>query len=200
MSTRRDYVKRIKAALGKSVVGFIEAGRELTKAKKDLDAHGEWMPLVEVDLGMSISMADRLMKIGSHPILSKSAHGPNLPPAWRTIYELTKVPPHRLEAKLKDGTINPQMGRKDVAELLPARRNKKKPEPEPQFDESEDDEQTIWRRGLVHRTLDAIAGAEFEDWSQFKIDRELVRTVKQAADAWGKLAVYIEELSNAKAA
>ena len=59
-------------------------------------------------------------------------------------------------------------------------------------DESDDDDQTIWRRGLMHRAEEAIGGAAFEDWSQFKTDRQLVEVVRQAADAWEKLATYLE--------
>jgi hypothetical protein len=30
-----------------------------------------------------------------------------LPPSWRTLYALTKLPPETLEAKIIDGTITP---------------------------------------------------------------------------------------------
>jgi hypothetical protein len=32
------------------------------------------------------------MMIADHPVLSKRAHVHVLPPSWRTLYELTKVP------------------------------------------------------------------------------------------------------------
>lgn len=48
----------------------------------------------------TIGTAERLMKIAGHGIISKSAHGPTLPPSWRTLYELTKVPDDRLEVAL----------------------------------------------------------------------------------------------------
>src|SRR5262245_12362117 len=41
----------------------------------------------------------------------------------------------------------------------------------------EDDDQTIWRRGLVYRAKQAAGHAAFEDWSQFAIDSELIRVV-----------------------
>jgi hypothetical protein len=64
----------------------------------------------------------------------------------------------------------------------------------------DDNDQTIWRRGLMHRATSAIGAAEFEDWSQFKADPELVHTVRQAAAAWEKLAVYLKEMQDAEAA
>ena len=79
--SRQDYAKRIKAALGKSVVGFIEAGQELIQAQDDLVQHGEWDTLVETDLGMDRSTAFRLMAIAKHPVLSNVAHAQHFPPS-----------------------------------------------------------------------------------------------------------------------
>jgi hypothetical protein len=38
-----------------------------------------------------------------------------LPPSWTTLYELTKLDDDTFDQKLHDGTINPEMQRKDVA-------------------------------------------------------------------------------------
>jgi hypothetical protein len=40
---------------------------------------------------------------------------PVLPPHWGTLYELTKLSDDEFEEKLADGTINPEMERKDIA-------------------------------------------------------------------------------------
>jgi hypothetical protein len=58
----------------------------------------------------------------------------------------------------------------------------------------QDDDQTIWRRGLMARATQAIEGATFEDWSRFEIDREIVEVVRRAADDWRGLATYLEQL------
>lgn len=63
------------------------------------------------------STARRLMIIAEHSILSKRAHGHVLPPAWRTVYELTKAPDEPLVEWLADGTIHLEMERKDVLSL-----------------------------------------------------------------------------------
>lgn len=57
-----------------------------------------------------------------------------------------------------------------------------------------DSEQTIWRRGLMFRSQEAITGGAFEDWSRFKSDRQLVDVVKRAAETWMQLATYVEGL------
>lgn len=125
VAVRKDYVKRIGAALGTAVESFIAVGKVLTEARNNLP-HGQFEDMVVTDLGMDPSTAQRLMKIAAHPVLSKPAHGQDLPPSWRTLYELTKVPEPKLLAKLKDGTINPQMERKDVKPLQPAGKDKQK--------------------------------------------------------------------------
>jgi hypothetical protein len=60
-----------------------------------------------------------LMAIARHPIISNRNHGNDLPPSWRTLYELSRVPEKKLLAKIADGTINPKIERKDVVALLP---------------------------------------------------------------------------------
>jgi len=60
--------------------------------------------------------------------------------------------------------------------------------------EAGDDDQTIWRRGLVYRAERAAEQAAFEDWSGFTIDGELIRVVEQAAAAWNDTAAYLNGL------
>jgi hypothetical protein len=37
-----------------------------------------------------------MMAVASHPVISNRNHGSDLPPSWRTLYELTKVEPAAL--------------------------------------------------------------------------------------------------------
>jgi protein gp37 len=70
--------------------------------------------MIENDLPFKPSTAQRLMKIAADERLSNAAHGQFLPPSWRTLYELTKLPDDVFEAKLKSGEIHPEMQRKDA--------------------------------------------------------------------------------------
>jgi hypothetical protein len=94
-----------------------------------------------------------------------------------------------LEATAEIPQLETTTGRDGKARKQPAKRAVQPKQPPLPPD---DDDQTIWRRGLMHRAKTAIGGAEFEDWSQFKTDRELIQTVRQAAGAWEKLALYLE--------
>ena len=115
------WADRICTQLGKTVESIIEVGRLLLKAKADL-THGEWGRLFEDDLvPFGQNAAGQLMKVASHPLLSNSDHGKNLPPSWRTLYQLSRVEPKRLSAAFRDGVIKPDMKRSEVSVLLPAK-------------------------------------------------------------------------------
>jgi hypothetical protein len=114
---RTQWAARISAAWQQSVTSIIETGRLLTEAKAALD-HGEWLPMVETDLPFQRNTAQRLMKIAADSRLANRAHVPLLPPSWGTLYELTKLDDDTFDQKLRDGTINPEMQRKDVKRKL----------------------------------------------------------------------------------
>jgi Protein of unknown function (DUF3102) len=114
---RTQWAARISAAWQQSVTSIIETGWLLTEAKTALD-HGEWLPMVETDLPFQRNTAQRLMKIAADSRLANRAHVPLLPPSWGTLYELTKLDDDTFDQKLRDGTINPEMQRKDVKRKL----------------------------------------------------------------------------------
>lgn len=108
-----DYVARVTACLRRSVEGFIMAGRWLRHAKERLE-HGQFGPMVEGDLGMSQSTAQRLMAIGGDPRLSNAAHVQHLPPHWGTLYELTKLSDDEFQEGIRSGRIRPDMERREI--------------------------------------------------------------------------------------
>jgi len=108
------WAERIAAAWQASLAGIFEAGRLLIAAKADL-GHGEFEQMIETELPFKPSTAQRLMIIARDQRLSNPAHGQLFPPSWRTLYELTKLPDEEFEAKIADGSIHPEMQRKDVA-------------------------------------------------------------------------------------
>jgi hypothetical protein len=105
----------IRADLGRAVEGIIAAGQHLQQAKAEIE-HGDWLPLLKA-LRLDESAAQRLMKIAGNEVLANPAHWAAFPPSWRTLYELTKLPPPLLEAKIIDGTITPDLERRDIAAL-----------------------------------------------------------------------------------
>jgi Protein of unknown function (DUF3102) len=124
--TRKQHAALINEAWQSSVTGILETGRRLIEAKDDLE-HGEWQIMFErKEVAVGLKTAQRLMKISNDERLSKGAHVHLLPQSWGTLYELTKLPDDVFEAKIEDGTINPEMQRKDLSgpnrELLAAAR------------------------------------------------------------------------------
>jgi hypothetical protein len=109
----RFYADRITATWQKATGSIIETGALLLEAKDKVE-HGEFEEMIKRELPFGPRAARMLMDIARNPILSDRNHGSVLPPSWRTLYELTRVPADVLIAKIEDHTINPEMERKDV--------------------------------------------------------------------------------------
>jgi hypothetical protein len=60
--------------------------------------------------------------------------------------------------------------------------------------DGEDSDEVCWRRGLLYRAKDSILNAQFEDWSHFQVDLELVDAAARASREWNKLAAYLRKL------
>lgn len=109
-----EYAARIAACWRKSVDSILMAGKLLKHAKDNL-AHGEFLEMVERSLPFKRNTAERLMAIAKDERIANAAHAPILPTHWSTLYELTKLDNEQFEAKIADGTIRPDMERRDVA-------------------------------------------------------------------------------------
>src|SRR5260221_9439189 len=83
------FDKRLTELRVNDVASIIERGRVLIEAKEEL-AHGSFEATTKRHF--DIRTAQCLMKITRHPVLSNANHGSLLPPSWRTLYELTKLP------------------------------------------------------------------------------------------------------------
>ena len=117
------WASKITGCISDAVESILAAGMHLADAKKALP-HGQWERMftghpeaVEHPVRFSVGTAQRLMKIASNPVLSKTAHGAAFPTNWRTLYELTKLEPDRLMEAIRDGKVTPEMERKDVKAL-----------------------------------------------------------------------------------
>lgn len=114
-----------------------------------------------------------LMRLAAHPILA--SHGSQLPPCWRTLYELTKVPDEVLLAKIEDGTIHPGMERREVAALL----NKPKPAvAKPQVEASL---QSVWAKASAKERAefcDAVGISGFSAVWSLEFYRQLIERIR----------------------
>ena len=110
------WAKKIAAAWQSSLQGILECARLLIAAKEGPKKlpHGGSERMVNKELPFGPSTAQRLMKIGRDRRLTNPAHGPLLPPSWRTLYELTKLSDAEFNAMLTDGRIRPDMERDEA--------------------------------------------------------------------------------------
>jgi hypothetical protein len=113
------YASRILAAMKRTVDGIFATAAAIAAAKRGLP-HGQWMQLFEERrVPMSISTADRFLAIhvARERLMANSAHGPNLPPSWRTLYELTRLPEDTLTWAQQSGRIHADLERRDISQL-----------------------------------------------------------------------------------
>lgn len=108
-----DWAGRIAACWQQSVQAIFDTGRLITEAKASLE-HGDFLALVQERLPFGPRTAQRLMAVAADPRLTNTTHGSHLPPSWRTLYELTRLDDDQFQAKIADGTIRPEMDRKDI--------------------------------------------------------------------------------------
>jgi hypothetical protein len=115
------WAEKISARWQDAVQSIIDTGLLLIEAKDALD-HGEWgemfKPGAKPRLPFGQSTANKLVKIADHKVVSDSEHVPNLPPAWGTLYELTKLPEPDLREMLRDGYITCETKRSEAIRLV----------------------------------------------------------------------------------
>jgi hypothetical protein len=123
-SNRRDW-KYFDEKLGELRVNDIEniiaRGQLLIEAHEELE-RGSYEATVKRHF--DLSYARKLRLIAAHSILSNRAHVHALPPSVFTLYELTKLPIGTVRAKLADGSISPNLERKEVASWRKSERGK----------------------------------------------------------------------------
>jgi hypothetical protein len=126
--SRQEHAKLINTAWQQGVTSILDTGERISYAKLDL-AHGEFEAMVENDLSFGPRTAQMLMAVASNAVISNPNHGSLLPPSWRTLYALSRLPQTLLLTKIKEGAIHPGLERKDVKALCPP------PEPEQRDDD-----------------------------------------------------------------
>jgi hypothetical protein len=90
-----------------TVEGLIRLGKALIQAKHDLDAHGEWLPMLRDDLKLDVSWAQRLMRLARKSRYLKKANLPHLPLALSALMELDRLSDEEFRAGIASGAINP---------------------------------------------------------------------------------------------
>ena len=114
-SNRRSWEyfdQKLTALRVNDVENIMERGRLLSEARDELES-GSFEAMVKRHFDLSTARMYRI--VAAHPVISNRCHVNALPPSMRTLYELTKLPEEILRQKLKDGSINPKLERKDVA-------------------------------------------------------------------------------------
>jgi MT-A70 len=115
--TAADYADKIIACHQRTLEAIVEAGALLIQAKENLP-HGDFEGMVERDLPFGPRHARRLMAIASDQRIANRTHVSVLPEAVGTLYELTKLDDLTFERRIADGTIRPDMVRRNIGFAL----------------------------------------------------------------------------------
>src|SRR5690606_20005938 len=97
-----------------SVENIIETGRRVQLALEELP-HGEKATLWE-RLPFTQKTGGKLVRVAADERFY--SHVSNLPPAWSTLYELTKLDDEQWRKGLEQGVIHPGMERSAVKSLI----------------------------------------------------------------------------------
>jgi len=120
-----------------TAAGFIEYGDWLEKLHQRVP-HGLWLDLFEDarpgarairPIPISSKRAQALMRIARHPILNDPNVLDELPPTWRTLDTLTRVPHETLKKAITEGHVHRRMTRED-AEMIQRPMSELESEPE----------------------------------------------------------------------
>lgn len=126
---RREWAKKIKAswklACASAIGSFIQTGRDLTAAKKELE-HGEWLKLVGSkheagELPFQKGVAQKLMALTRDPFLQKPRNARLLPPDYTTLYALATLNrrfPETFNEWVEEGRITPSLQRNEISKVL----------------------------------------------------------------------------------
>jgi len=109
----------ILATLVKETRAAFQKPEALAQAREALP-HGEYGRLFdEGRVPISQSTAGRYIAIhqARSRLVPNSAHAPNLPPSWMTLYELAQLPEDTLAWAHEQGRITPDLGRRAVKAL-----------------------------------------------------------------------------------
>jgi len=112
---RAYHAAKLLKISGRTVGNFVELGQALIAAKKALDQHGQWLPMIDNDLPYGRKVVEQLRRVARHPKISDSSNWMILPPVLSTLVELTKLSDHEFEKRKADGTICQDMTCNEVA-------------------------------------------------------------------------------------
>jgi hypothetical protein len=115
-----ELIGKICAAGRQTIASINERGDLLDKLRQGM-SYPEWRAQFGKNgpLQMSENMAYDLMRVARHPVISDPKHALVLPTSWYTLKLLTRITDaDRFEELIADGSIHPELQRKDVETLL----------------------------------------------------------------------------------
>lgn len=111
-----EHWQRAESSREAYVTSIIKVGEELIAAQEQ---DGDSLREMADKLPFTWSAVSKLATISKNPVFLRGKHRNCLPAAWTMLYELAQLSDDVLEAGLRDGTIHPEMSRKNAIALKP---------------------------------------------------------------------------------
>jgi protein gp37 len=114
--TAEEWVPRIQRRWSTTVEAVIEIGREFQAARKALSS-SEFARLANL-VGFSDRTIRVFIQIATNEIIVKRHLSATLPCSWRTLYELIRLDPPRLQLAIDRGEVSPLLTQVDAQKLV----------------------------------------------------------------------------------
>jgi len=179
----RESAERIRSLWNTGVQDYVKIGRELKEAKR---LHPKkFTAWVKDELPFAPRIAEYLIAIGKHPVISDPKHASVFPARWTTLAALAEVPEADLLKAMESGRVTPKLQRKQVAKLFS--------EPKKEDEEAEPRHAREVAEGILRSYLAATAKLTKVDVRHIDPARvaawasTVVRTLKAVDDFHDKL-------------
>jgi predicted component of type VI protein secretion system len=172
-------------ALGKTALAEAIRIGELLVANRQAVRHGDWLKWLKKNIVFNERTAQRYIAcFDNRERLLKNDTLSYLADAYALLAKKTEHEARRASSE-KPAPEAAQSEPKPAAKQKPNSVDDEIPTAPVENDEA------IWRRGLLERALKATALAQYDDWSRFTFDQELGDAAAQAADVWIELTNYL---------
>lgn len=114
----QDWADAINTEWRKTIEGILGAGALLVQAKESLP-HGEWGKLWECERPLTFGdrAAQYLMSVSRNDALANPNFSSFLPPSYRTLSHLARLPADVLEDRINSGDVHPELKQGDAFRL-----------------------------------------------------------------------------------
>ena len=132
LTTTETWVTRIRSEMMTSIEAIIKVGSTLIECKESVE-HGQFGAILD-EAGLKPRTAQMFMAVARNPVISNAHTHSHLPPAFHSLYMLSRLEEDRLQAGLDAGIVEPTMTLNDIKTVVRRERTGVPIIPNPEID------------------------------------------------------------------